>query len=527
MPGEETILDGPVTPAPVFAYRALRGIFFTSPESSPEHDNKENLTPAYLATSPSPEKRKIMDGAVPLTPSQKRKRDSSSGAMAILSPTKGIMRTPGLATPRAKFLKDINVKFKSVSPEEAAKQKKIETATMGAEDKLSRTKDGEGKGQRAAVRASKPMHDIAPTNKSARSQSPVKAEQVPVPAKDKDNRVASNHQGTTAILSSCAIEAYMAQTEKEMKRVVKYGQKMREYARKKDAENQELKSMIEQLRRENERLLLRAHQCQSRPDLLPETQSQHEAEKKRDDKITRGPEGCVVREEVDRVEARSQIQVNKRRSGHRAEIRIEEESRRKTDSSTVGISTSARVASVSSSAVGKEQEQEQDRLKSGISTSTSARRVSSASVVSARRVPSASVAEPEPAKKTSSRPLSGHEEFLPLPIRSASGTASQSHMNVSAKDKTNPNTKTVAAGSTRLAPDRLAAARERLRLRAESRKASAEQQDHGHGYGYADGQKEGILIEIEPDDAIVGPWSSDRPAKHESRELSLVDWANL
>jgi type II secretory pathway component PulJ len=522
MPGEETILDGPVTPAPVFAYRALRGIFFTSPESSPEHDNKENLTPAYLATSSSPEKRKIMDGAVPWTPSQKRKRDSSSGAMAILSPTKGILRTPGLATPRAKFLKDINVKFKSASPEEAAKQKqqkeKIETATvLGAEDKLSRTKDGEAKGQRAAVRAPKPMHDIAPTNKAARSQSPVKAEQVPVPAKDKDNRVASNHQGTTAILSSCAIEAYMAQTEKEMKRVVKYGQKMREYARKKDAENQELKSMIEQLRRENERLLLRAHQCQSRPDLLPETQSQHEAEKKRDDKIAREPGGCVrVREEVDRVEARSQIQVNKRRSGHRAEIRIEEESRRKTNTSadSISTSTSARVASVSSSAVGKEQEQ--GRLRSGISTSASA-----------RRVPSASVAVAEPAKKTSSRPTGGHEEFLPLPIRSASGTASQSHMNVCAKDKTNTNTKTNTAGSTHLAPDRLAAARERLRLRAESRKASAEQQDHGHGYGYADGQKEGILIEIEPDDAIAGPRSSDRPAKHESREQSLVDWANL
>ncbi|KAK5192992.1 hypothetical protein LTR99_010639 [Exophiala xenobiotica] len=527
MPGEETILDGPVTPAPVFAYRALRGIFFTSPESSPEHDNKENLTPAYLATSPSPEKRKIMDGAVPLTPSQKRKRDSSSGAMAILSPTKGILRTPGLATPRAKFLKDINVKFKSVSPEEAAKQKqqknKIETATvLGAGDKLSRTKDGEGKGQRAAVRASKPMHDIAPTNKAARSQSPVKAEQVPVPAKDKDNRVAASNgtttTTTTAVLSSCAIEAYMAQTEKEMKRVVKYGQKMREYARKKDAENQELKSMIEQLRHENERLLLRAHQCQSQPEPAPllERSSKHNGEKS-DDNIARGPEGCVrVHEEVDRdrVEARSQIQVNKRSSGHRAEIRIEEESRRNTDTSTVGISTSARVASVSSSAVGKEQEQ--DRLRSGISPSASA-----------RRVPSASVAEAEPAKKSSSRPLSGHEEFLPLPIRSASGTASQSQINVFAKDKTNPNTKTVTAGSTRLAPDRLAAARERLRLRAESRKASAEQQDHGHGYGYADGQKEGILIDIEPDDAIVGPWSSDRPAKHESREQSLVDWANL
>jgi hypothetical protein len=134
------------------------------------------------------------------------------------------------------------------------------------------------------------------------------------------------------------------------------------------------------------------------------------------------------------------------------------------------------------------------------------------------------MAEPEPAKKTSSRPT-GHEEFLPLPIRSASGTASQSHKDVFAKDKTN--TKTVTAGSTRLAPDRLAAARERLRLRAESRKASAEQQDHGHGYGFADGQNEGILIEIEPDDGIAGPRSSDRPPKHESREQSLVEWANL
>lgn len=469
MPGEETILDGPVTPAPVFAYRALKGIFFASPGSSPENENKENLTPAY-ATSASPEKRKIMDGAVQLTPSQKRKRDSGG---AILSPTKGILRTPGLATPRTKFLKDINVKFKSVSPEEAEKQKKIEAATVGAGDRLSRTKAGE-----CAVRGSRPMNDFTAPAKKA-PQSPVKAEQ----GTAKENRVVSN--GTTA-LSSCAFEAYMAQTEKEMKRVVKYGQKMREYARKKDAENQELRGMIEQLRRENERLL-RARPCHS-DQPAPETQSRHEAEKS-DDNIARGPEG-YVREEVDRVEARSQIRV-----GQKSRADGIKESH-KVDMSTA--STSARVASVSSNG------QEQDR-RSGVPISSSERRIGSASVA-------------EPAK-TGRR--TGQEEIL-LPMRSASGTAS--HTNMFTKDNTNTNTSAVAAGSTRLAPDRLAAARERLRLRAESRRVSAEQ--HGHGHGYADGQRDGILIEIEPDDAIAGSRSSHR-AKHESREQSLVDWVNL
>ena len=55
MSPNDTIVDEPVTPAPLFAYRALKGILFGSPESPRDGDdsNKEN---APLDNSKPPKK---------------------------------------------------------------------------------------------------------------------------------------------------------------------------------------------------------------------------------------------------------------------------------------------------------------------------------------------------------------------------------------------------------------------------------------------------------------------------------------
>ncbi|KAL2426531.1 hypothetical protein ABEF95_002623 [Exophiala dermatitidis] len=264
MLADETVLEAPVTPAPVFAYRALKGLFISSPDSSPDHDNKENVHPNIM-TSPMKAESAVSDlqPRLQLTPSHKRKWDNVRTGTAV-SPTKGILRTPGLVTPRTKALKELNVKFKSVSPEVVEQQKNVATALPDAlpGDHMRRvSQHGFGSGRRAqhAMKPSESMNNIADSQLTVGKATVRSSSQRKQPAKTTEPTARSESSTTStstasseALLSPEAIQAYMQQTEKEMKRLLRYNQKMREYARKKDAENQELQTMIEQLRKENE-----------------------------------------------------------------------------------------------------------------------------------------------------------------------------------------------------------------------------------------------------------------------------------
>lgn len=55
-------------------------------------------------------------------------------------------------------------------------------------------------------------------------------------------------------ISAAAFEAYQKQTEKEMRRLIKYGQQMKEFAYQSDMKNQQLSEMIARLQAENEKL---------------------------------------------------------------------------------------------------------------------------------------------------------------------------------------------------------------------------------------------------------------------------------
>lgn len=157
---DNTTTDEPVTPAPVFAFRALRGALFGSPETPCDRDNnKENAplvnsefhkksfptkksgSPNNKPTSPkkthsteearsisapvemtrklirSPKGKGKQGGAVPLGPTFHPGQVTS----ILASPTRSILRVPGQATPRAQSLRDINVTFKSLSPDESCK----------------------------------------------------------------------------------------------------------------------------------------------------------------------------------------------------------------------------------------------------------------------------------------------------------------------------------------------------------------------------------------------------------------------
>jgi hypothetical protein len=422
MPGDATILEGPVTPAPVFAYRALRSIFFASPDSSPEHHNKENIIPTY-ASSPTKPKITLTD-APRLTPQHKRKRDSSNEE-AILSPTKGILRTPGLATPRAKYLKDLNVKFKSVSPE-VRKSDAVVGASSISNAKVSNATQ--------AVRPSKSACHL-PSSSQPRTSNTASDERV--------ENVAQLPAGNAALTAATcsilpgSIEAYMAQTEKEMKRLIRYGKKMREYALKKDAENQELKIMIEELRQQNERL---------KSGLFDPAHDQEE------------PLLALSREKQDgnETEAWTRPQTHARTS--KAENPI-----------TKAVSPALRTKN-------------QGHVRHEVDKVETTVRVHAINNLTARgRSPSLAL---KPGK-SAPQATSDVRRRCSSPARTMStSTTSAKPSHGAASQQTGPATTSIPATSTstgpanngtlRLPPDRAAAARERLRKRAAARKASAD-----------------------------------------------------
>lgn len=251
--------DAPETPAPVFAYRALKGFFFGSPADDDDHhrskhherqsdENKENISPVKRHPS-SPKPHSTTQG--------NRKRGLANDA--ISSPMKSILRPSGVATPRALQLQrgNVGVTFKevrqTVSPE-------------GKENVPSGGPDPE-----VVVKRVKPDSVSGTQNNNVNGIHVVETSQ-------KSGIVASTKIATgdfsgisnpTATAPSVDvlpfdIEAYKRTTEKEMKKLVRYGQKMREYARKQDEENAKLRRLLEECRGENERLR-RAEERRVRP----------------------------------------------------------------------------------------------------------------------------------------------------------------------------------------------------------------------------------------------------------------------
>ncbi|EXJ87597.1 hypothetical protein A1O3_04558 [Capronia epimyces CBS 606.96] len=512
MSDDATVLEAPVTPAPVFAYRALRSIFFTSPDSSPEHDNKENIGPPYAQSPMKPILALDEQLQLQLTPSHKRRWD---GAGAAISPTKGILRTPGLATPRTKLLKDLNVKFKSVSPELVDTKKK--SAGVGAIPA-----DGCGREARHGVKSSKSMNDIAVPVTKKTTQPSQQTKNTTQPSQQKQHTAksmptVSASTITTEVLSLQVIEAYMQQTEKEMKKLVRYGQKMREYARKKDAENQELKSMIQQLKKENESL-----------------RSSVATDRDREGASSAGADAGrgYVREEVDRVEATV-------RSLHTG--RSTSKPRPLSGDSKAG----GRKASIA--AMDLFESDIDSRAASKIhQSSTTSRRQSVAHAPAAKPSYRSVSLSTQTSRYHTSRDHNGSfPRVRPDTSSAATGTASASVTAIgtnavaeaesapettSANEHVPPSTDTITGagagagtGTARLPPDRLLAARERLRRRMEARKAST-------GSGVDDGTERidaGDGFREEDQNQNQNQTHKANETEIQSGEHSQFDWLNI
>lgn len=232
---ESQIADAPETPAPIFAYRALKGILFGSPDYNDEDEDKENIAPASPVpklkeplqkhsqesdVNSSPPRSKSPNNRArqrhPVSPSPRKRRQ--------LSPTKSILRTPGIPTPRRQ---NANVTFKDVRP--SVSPTTVTTKLLAA------------KSEDTAVRS---------TKRRTRTLETATTDVPRTDAKVADT-IAQSH---VPVYDMGSVDAYLKSTEREMKKLVRYSQRMREYARVSQQENAALREERDELRRELEEL---------------------------------------------------------------------------------------------------------------------------------------------------------------------------------------------------------------------------------------------------------------------------------
>jgi hypothetical protein len=214
-------MDAPTTPAPVFAYRALKGVLFGSPGA--EHDggnNKENIPLETRSKKLSADKYDVVLKPKTSTPTRPTPR-------RIASPAKSILRTPGVPTPRRQ---NVSVKFKDIKSSSLS----LETVIEGS------TRKGTIMHQLPHSMTKNPAPSAPEGRDTAERATKAQSENVEPPPE--------------TFYNAKEIEAYIAATEKEMKKLVRYGQRMREYARLSQRENAGLKRELEHIRKESEKL---------------------------------------------------------------------------------------------------------------------------------------------------------------------------------------------------------------------------------------------------------------------------------
>jgi hypothetical protein len=244
---ESQIPDAHETPAPVFAYRALKGILFGSPPYDSDDEDKENIAPvvaplptvkAPLPPQQKPPPKRDVNPSSPLqskspnnrarpphpvSPSPRRRRRQSS-------PTKSILRTPGISTPRRQIA---TVTFKDIRP--AASPAAVTTKLLAAKSEATATtsteRGGGGGGGGGRMLASTTADG---PGRRGDTEAPEMVGPRPVPV----------------VCDVGSVDAYLKSAEHEMKKLVRYSQRMREYARVSQQENAVLRKERDDLKRE-------------------------------------------------------------------------------------------------------------------------------------------------------------------------------------------------------------------------------------------------------------------------------------
>lgn len=217
------IFDAPETPAPFFAYRALKSVLFGSHEDEyGDDDEKENIPLETRSPQLSIDSQKSSLKPKSSTPPRPTPRQ-------MLSPAKSILRTPGIPTPRRH---NVSVKFKDIKPT---------STTLNTIVEAPRTEE--------KANSPKLKH---PAIFSAECQA--SADQTTESRKKSQTAETRSESEPEIYYNVMEIDTYITATEREMKRLVRYGQRMREYARLSQKENVTLKRDLVNARKENERL---------------------------------------------------------------------------------------------------------------------------------------------------------------------------------------------------------------------------------------------------------------------------------
>ena len=235
---DSQVPDAPETPAPIFAYRALKGILFGSPDDDDEDEDKENVAPAIPdPTEKGAQQVTARDAAMGLTPvrpkptqlpsNQTRERQPVSPSprkRRQMSPTKSILRTPGIPTPRRQ---NVNVTFRDVRPS-------ISPVAVTAKLQAAQNES------KAVISSERSINTTRATIATAPPGSGKAGDEVGVLP--------------VQVYDTSSIDAYLKSTEREMKKLIRYGQRMKEYARVSQQENVALRKERDDLMREIEKL---------------------------------------------------------------------------------------------------------------------------------------------------------------------------------------------------------------------------------------------------------------------------------
>lgn len=214
-------LDAPQTPAPLFAYRALKSVLFGTHDDDDDDENeKENIPLKTRSSGASKKSQNPPMRPISSTPQRPTPR-------RMLSPAKSILRTPGIPTPHRQ---NTSVKFKDIKQPLMNLSTITEGSVTGNTVKSPKSKD-------AAIAPSEAQITLERTTE-------VEAK---LPNPDPESQPGTYYNAKE-------IDAYIAATEHDMKKLVRYGQRMREYARLSQKENATLKKELNNIRKENQTL---------------------------------------------------------------------------------------------------------------------------------------------------------------------------------------------------------------------------------------------------------------------------------
>ncbi|KAL9617577.1 MAG: hypothetical protein Q9160_007647 [Pyrenula sp. 1 TL-2023] len=298
---DSRLLDGPETPAPVFALRAFKSLFQGSPskedqtllpqESHTRSSNRQNVDDNRTSrlrslpeTSPSkPSKRPSLE-SLTRSPTKMGGSDSPMKSILLSSPRK--MATPGTKKKNVSFREALHATKGRTNNPAALKNGEVSslrksTKARSSLDVMDDAEQNPSKNEEKDIKLNKrdaPKSDTTkpresqmtsePQLKSCRSQSSQSSgadENVPIlPSKsDLDDLdkglsltapIANFPSQETGVPSPEDVSDYMSRTNREVRKLVKVIKTTRSFARKKDQEATELSAKLAKKSAQNQRL---------------------------------------------------------------------------------------------------------------------------------------------------------------------------------------------------------------------------------------------------------------------------------